>query len=200
MFQIFVDELHKFCYIYLCKRKQQEVTNMNPYYVTSCWNNELKKCVYKVMERRWFQLARYLISIGSLSDQAAEEYENNGYKLECLPKEERIVKSKRKAMMNNAFNLGFHNGFYSKTWAMFLQNGFIRPRAGWYETKHERWYGGHTYSEAANGRKGYLLTEYGIKEYMGVLTKLSEYRKQAEIRCAKKNGIEYKEHSIFEEC
>ena len=77
---------------------------MNPYYVTRCWNNELKKCVYKVMERRWFQLARYLISIGSLSDQAAEEYENNGYKLERLPREERIVKSKREAMMNNAFN------------------------------------------------------------------------------------------------
>ena len=55
-------------------------------------------------------------------------------------------------------------------------------------------------SEAANGRKGYLLTEYGIKKYMGVLPKLSEYRKQAEIRCAKKNGIEFKESTIFSEC
>ena len=70
---------------------------MNPYYVTRRWNNELKKCVYKVLERRWFQLARYLISIGSLSDAAEEEYENNGYKLERLQLEERIVKSKREA-------------------------------------------------------------------------------------------------------
>ena len=173
---------------------------MNPYYVTSCWNNELKKCVYKVMERRWFQLARYLVGVGSVSKSAAEVYRAAGYELNVPSIEERIEKTMRPAMMAGAFNLGFHNGFYSKTWAMFLQNGFIRPRAGWYETNHERWDGGYTYSEAANGRKGYLLTEYGIKKYMGVLPKLSEYRKQAEIRCAKKNGIEYKEHTIFEEC
>lgn len=100
---------------------------MNPYYVARCWDNELKKCEYKVMERRWFQLARYLISIGSLSDQAAEEYENNGYKLERLTWEELIVKSKREAMMNNAFGMGYADGIMSKTWAMFLHDGFIQP-------------------------------------------------------------------------
>lgn len=173
---------------------------MNPYYVTRCWNDELKKCVYKVMEHRWFQLARYLVSIGSVTTKAAEVYQENGYNLEHLPMDERIVKSKREAMMNNAFGLGYADGFLSKTWAMFLQNGFIYPRSGWYDTSHERWFGGHTYSKAANGRKGYLLTESGIRKYMDVLPKLSQYRKQAEILCAKKNGIEYKESTIFSEC
>jgi hypothetical protein len=173
---------------------------MNPYYVTRCWNNELKKCVYKVMERRWFQLARYLVSIGSLSDQAAEEYENNGYKLERLPREERIVKSKREAMMNNAFGLGYADGFLSKTWAMFLHDGLIQPRDGWERSFCYRWDGGKTYYERALGKHGYVLTRYGISKYMEVLPKLSEYRKQAEIRCAKKNGIEFKESTIFSEC
>lgn len=173
---------------------------MNPFYVTRSWNNELKKCVYKVSERHWFQLARYLISIGSVTVKAAEIYQENGYNLERLPMEERIVKSKREAMMNNAFGLGYVDGFLSKTWAMFLQNGFIYPRSGWYDTSHKRWYDGHTHSKAANGRKGYLLTESGIRKYMDVLPKLSEYRKQAEIRCAKKNGIEFKESTIFSEC
>ena len=152
------------------------------------------------MERRWFQLARYLISIGSLSDQAAEEYENNGYKLERLTWEELIVKSKREAMMNNAFGMGYADGIMSKTWAMFLNEGFIQPRDGWERSFCYSWGGGKTYYERALGKHGYLLTEYGIRKYMEVLPKLSEYRKQAEIRCAKKNGIEYKEHSIFEEC
>lgn len=173
---------------------------MNPYYVTRCWNDELKKCVYKVLEHHWFQLARYLVSIGSVTTKAAEVYQENGYNLEHLPMDERIVKSKREAMMNNAFGLGYADGFLSKTWAMFLQNGFIYPRSGWYDTSHERWFGGHTYSKAANGRKGYLLTESGIRKYMDVLPKLSQYRKQAEIICAKKNGIEYKESTIFSEC
>ena len=200
MLRFFIDKLHKLFYIYLCKRKQQEVTNMNPYYVTSCWNNELKKWVYKVMERRWFQLARYLISIGSLSDQAAEEYENNGYKLECLPKEERIVKSKREAMMNNAFNLGYADGRLSKTWAMFLKEGFIQPRDGWERSFCYRWDGGRTYYDRALGKHGYVLKSSGVRKYMKALKNLSEYRKQAEIRCAKKNGIEYKESTIFSEC
>ena len=148
----------------------------------------------------WFQLARYLVSIGSVTTKAAEVYQENGYNLGHLPMDERIVKSKREAMMNNAFGLGYADGFLSKTWAMFLQNGFIYPRSGWYDTSHERWFGGHTYSKAANGRKGYLLTESGIRKYMDVLPKLSQYRKQAEILCAKKNGIEYKESTIFSEC
>ena len=173
---------------------------MNPYYVTRCWNNELKKCMYKVLEHRWFQLARYLISIGSLSDQAAEKYENNGYKLERLTWEELIVKSKREAMMSNAFGLVYADGLLSKTWAMFLHDGFIQPRDGWERSFCYRWGGGKTYYERALGKHGYLLTEYGVCKYLNALKNLSEYRKQAEIRCAKKNGIEYKESTIFSEC
>lgn len=173
---------------------------MNPYYVTRCWNNELKKCVYKVLERRWFQLARYLISIGSLSDAAEEEYENNGYKLERLPWEERIVKSKREAMMNNAFGLGYADGRLSKTWAMLLHEGFIQPRDGWERSFCYRWDGGKTYYERALGKHGYILTSSGVRKYVNALKNLSEYRKQAEIRCAKKNGIEFKESTIFSEC
>lgn len=173
---------------------------MNPYYVTRCWNNELKKCVYKVLERRWFQLARYLIVIGSVTDAAEEEYEKNGYNLERLPMDERIVKSKREAMMNNAFGLGYADGFLSKTWAMFLHDGFIQPRDGWERSFCYHWGGGKTYYERALGKHGYVLTRSGISKYMEVLPKLSEYRKQAEINCAKKNGIEFKESIIFSEC
>lgn len=173
---------------------------MNPFYVTRCWNNELKKCVYKVEERRWFQLARYLVSIGSVTDQAAEAYQEKGYNLERLPMDERIVKSKREAMMNNAFGLGYTDGFLSKTWAMFLHDGFIQPRDGWQRSFCYRWGGGKTYYERALGKRGYLLTRYGISKYMDVLPKLDEYRKQAEINCAKKNGIEFKESTIFSEC
>lgn len=173
---------------------------MNPYYVTSCWNKELKKCEYKVLERRWFQLARYLISIGSLSDAAEEEYENNGYKLERLQLEERIVKSKREAMMNNAFGLGYADGRLSKTWAMFLHEGFIQPRDGWERSFCYRWGGGKTYYERALGKHGYILTSDGVRKYVNALKNLSEYRKQTEIRCAKKNGIEFKESTIFSEC
>lgn len=173
---------------------------MNPFYVTRCWNNELKKCVYKVEERRWFQLARYLIGIGSLTATATEVYREKGYNFVCLPLEERIAKSKREAMMNNAFGLGYADGFLSKTWAMFLHEGFIQPRDGWQRTYCYRWGGGKTYYDRALGKHGYLLTRDGIRKYMEVLPKLSEYRKQAEIRCAKKNGIEYKESTIFSEC
>lgn len=174
--------------------------NMNPFYVTRSWNNELKKCVYKVAERRWFQLARYLVGIGSLTDQAAEEYQENGYKLERLPREERIEKSKREAMMNNAFNLGYADGYLSKTWAMFLHDGLIQPRDGWQRTYCYRFGGGKTYYDRALGKRGYLLKSYGVRKYMDAIKNLSEYKKQAEIRCAKKNGVEYKEHTIFEEC
>ena len=87
---------------------------MNPFYVTRSWNNELKKCVYKVSERRWFQLARYLVGIGSVTIKAAEVYQENGYNLGHLPMDERIVKSKREAMMNNAFGLGYADGFLVK--------------------------------------------------------------------------------------
>lgn len=173
---------------------------MNPFYVTRCWNNELKKCVYKVEERRWFQLARYLVGIGSVSSGAANTYKEGGYTLEQLPLEERIVKSKREAMMNNAFGLGYADGFLSKTWAMFLHEGFIYPRDGWQRTFCYRWGGGKTYYDRALGKRGYLLSRSGISKYMDVLPKLSEYRKQAEIRCAKKNGIEFKEDTIFSEC
>lgn len=173
---------------------------MNPFYVTRCWNNELKKCVYKVEERRWFQLARYLVSIGSVSSGAADTYQEGGYTLERLPLEERIVKSKREAMMNNAFGLGYADGFLSNTWAMFLHEGFIYPRDGWQRSFCYRWGGGKTYYDRALGKHGYLLSRDGIKKYMEALKNLSEYRKQAEIRCAKKNGIEYKESTIFSEC
>lgn len=173
---------------------------MNPFYVTRCWNNELKKCVYKVEERRWFQLARYLISIGSVSSGAADTYKEGGYTLERLPLVERIVKSKREAMMNNAFNLGYADGFLSKTWAMFLHEGFIYPRDGWQRSFCYRWGGGKTYYDRALGKRGYLLSRDGIRKYMDALKNLSEYRKQAEIRCAKKNGIEFKESTIFSEC
>ena len=173
---------------------------MNPYYVTLRWNNELNKYVYKVLERRWFQLARYLISIGSVSDAAEEEYENNGYKLERLPMEERIVKSKREAMMNNAFGLGYADGRLSKTWAMLLHEQFIQPRDGWERSFCYRWGGGKTYYERALGKHGYILTSDGARKYVNALKNLSEYRKQAEIRCAKKNGIEFKESTIFSEC
>ena len=173
---------------------------MNPFYVTLTWNNELNKSVYKVEERRWFQLARYLVSIGSLTDGAVMEYTNNGYNLERLPLEERIVKSKREAMMNNAFDLGYADGYLSKTWAMFLHDGFIYPRDGWQRTYCYHWGGGKTHYERALGKHGYLLSRAGVRKYMDSLKNLSEYRKQAEIRCAKKNGIEYKESSIFSEC
>lgn len=173
---------------------------MNPFYVTLTWNKDLNKSVYKVEERRWFQLARYLVSIGSLSDGAVMEYNNNGYNLERLPLEERIVKSKREAMMNNAFDLGYADGYLSKTWAMFLHEGFIYPRDGWQRTYCYRWGGGKTYYDRALGKRGYLLSRDGVRKYMDALKNLSEYRKQAEIRCAKKNGIEFKEETIFSEC
>lgn len=173
---------------------------MNPFYVTLCWNKDLNKSVYKVEERRWFQLARYLISIGSLSTQAEEEYTKNGYTLEKLPLEERIVKSKREAMMNNAFDLGYADGYLSKTWAMFLHDGLIQPRDGWQRTSCPHWGGGYTYYDRALGKHGYVLKSYGVRKYVNALKNLSEYRKQAEIRCAKKNGIEFKESTIFSEC
>lgn len=173
---------------------------MNPFYVTLTWNKDLNKSVYKVEERRWFQLARYLVSIGSLTDGAVTEYNNNGYNLERLPLEERIVKSKREAMMNNAFDLGYADGYLSKTWAMFLHDGFIYPRDGWQRTYCYHWGGGKTYYDRALGKRGYLLSRDGVRKYMDALKNLSEYRKQAEIRCAKKNGIEYKEETIFSEC
>ena len=173
---------------------------MNPFYVTLTWNKDLNKSVYKVEERRWFQLARYLVSIGSLSDGAVMEYNNNGYNLERLPLEERIVKYKREAMMNNAFDLGYADGYLSKTWAMFLHEGFIYPRDGWQRTYCYRWGGGKTYYDRALGKRGYLLSRDGVRKYMDALKNLSEYRKQAEIRCAKKNGIEFKEETIFSEC
>lgn len=173
---------------------------MNPFYVTLCWNNELNKYVYKVEERRWFQLARYLVSIGSLSAQAEEEYKRNGYNLEKLPLEERIVKSKREAMMNNAFDLGYADGYLSKTWTMFLHDGFIQPRDGWQRTYCYHWGGGKTYYDRALGKRGYVLKSYGVRKYIDALKNLSEYRNQAEIRCAKKNGIEFKESTIFSEC
>ena len=59
---------------------------MNPFYVTRCWNNELKKCVYKVEERRWFQLARYLVGIGSLTATATEVYREKGYNFVSIAK------------------------------------------------------------------------------------------------------------------
>lgn len=173
---------------------------MNPFYVTLTWNKDLNKSVYKVEERRWFQLARYLVSIGSLSSGAEEEYNNNGYTLEKLPLEERIVKSKREAMMNNAFDLGYADGYLSKTWAMFIHEGFIYPRDGFQRTYCYRWGGGKTYYDRALGKRGYLLSRDGVRKYMDALKNLSEYRKQAEIRCAKKNGIEFKEETIFSEC
>ena len=173
---------------------------MNPFYVTLAWNKDLNKSVYKVEERRWFQLARYLVSIGSLSTQAEEEYTKNGYTLEKLPLEERIVKSKREAMMNNAFDMGYADGILSKTWAMFLHEGFIQPRDGWQRTYCYHWGGGKTYYDRALGKRGYVLKSYGVRKYMDALKNLSEYRKQAEIRCAKKNGIEFKEETIFSEC
>ena len=173
---------------------------MNPFYVTLTWNKDLNKSVYKVEERRWFQLARYLVSIGSLSTQAEEEYTKNGYTLEKLPLEERIVKSKREAMMNNAFDLGYADGYLSKTWAMFIHEGFIYPRDGFQRTYCYHWGGGKTYYDRALGKRGYLLSRDGVRKYMDALKNLSEYRKQAEIRCAKKNGIEFKEETIFSEC
>ena len=171
---------------------------MNPFYVAYCYDRDIQKCIYKVLERRWFQLARYLVSIGSVSSGAAETYKEGGYTLECLPLEERIVKSKREAMMNNAFNLDYADGFLSKTWAMFLHEGFIYPRDGWQRSFCYHWGGGKTYYNRALGKHGYLLSRDGIRKYMNVLPKLSEYRKQAEILCAKKNGIEFKENTISE--
>ena len=173
---------------------------MNPFYVTRSWNSELNKCVYKVAERRWFQLARYLVSIGAVSDQAAEYYEEDGYELHKLPKDERIVKSKREAIMNNAFNEGYADGLWSGMLSRFLNDGFIAPRAGFINSWCRKWCGGITRFEMANGRRGYFLTRNGIRKYMSAIKNLSEYRKQAEIRCAKKNGIEFKENTIFSEC
>ena len=82
----------------------------------------------------------------------------------------------------------------------YLHEGFIYPRDGWQRSFCYRWDGEKTYYDRALGKRGYLLTKDGIRKYMNVLPKLSEYRKQAEIRCAKKNGIEYKEDTIFSEC
>ena len=156
---------------------------MSPFYVTRCWNKELGRSEYTVCERHWFTLAKYLISIGAVSDYASERYENAGYTLERLPKDERIKKSKRCAIMNNAFDTGFSDGRWSKSWSDWISEGIIQPRDGFqnYRT-NSNWLRTWKTFERAIGTRGYFLTDSGMRKYLNVLPKVSIYREEAEKR------------------
>ena len=156
---------------------------MSPFYVTRCWNKELGRSEYTVCEYHWFTLAKYLIGIGAVSMNATERYENAGYHLERLPKDERIKMSTRWKIMNNAFNQGYCDGHWSKSWADWLNDGIIYPRDGFhtYETRRNYMCVRKTF-EMANGKRGYFLTDDGMRKYLAVLPNVSVYREEAEKR------------------
>ena len=180
---------------------------MTPFYVDRRWNSELGRSEYVVRERHWFTLAKYLISIGAVSTKATERYENAGYTLERLPMEERIEKSKRVGIMNNAFNTGFCDGMWSHTWATWLNEGIIYPRDGFqrYRTNENYMRIWKTFDRAI-GTRGYYLTDDGMRKYLSVLPKIEQYKLEAEIRVGKKNEKKKKEmmakriEEINEEC
>ena len=180
---------------------------MSPFYVDRVWNSELGRSEYVVRERHWFTLAKYLISIGAISKNGAVEYKNAGYTYNSLPMEERIKKSKRVGIMNDCFDRGFCDGMWSKTWANWLNEGFIYPRDGFRSYSTNRNFLCRTkYFEMAIGTRGYYLTDSGMRKYLRVLPNVERYKHEAEIRLGKKNEKIKKEmmakriEKINEEC
>lgn len=162
---------------------------MSPFYVTKKWNRETERSEYKIVERHWFTLARYLISIGAISKNSNELCESEGIEVNTanLDYDERVKKSKRETIMNDCFDWYYGSGIWSTAWHNWLDNGFIYPRDGFQDYRTDanflrKW---KTFSRAI-GNHGYFLTTDGTRKYINALRKIDEYKKDAEHRMAKK--------------